>query len=51
MPDRHADLESTELSDAGDDSGQAAVEFAIALPLIAVVMLAIAQLGVSTPTR
>lgn len=29
------------------DSGQAAVEFAVALPLIAVAMLAIAQVGVS----
>ncbi|MFT4659163.1 MAG: Flp pilus assembly protein TadG [Candidatus Aldehydirespiratoraceae bacterium] len=39
IPDRHADLSS--------DRGQAAVEFAVALPLIVVAMLAIAQVGVS----
>ena len=37
--DRHADLDG--------DAGQAAVEFAVALPLIVVAMLAIAQVGVS----
>lgn len=30
-----------------DDRGQAAVEFAVALPLIVIAMLAIAQIGVS----
>ncbi|MFK8023370.1 MAG: TadE/TadG family type IV pilus assembly protein [Ilumatobacter sp.] len=47
MRDRHADHAHPELAGPRDDRGQAAVEFAIALPLIAVVMLAIAQLGVS----
>ncbi len=41
MPDRHAAPVRH-----GDD-GQAAVEFAVALPLIIIVMLAIAQVGVS----
>ena len=33
--------------DAATDRGQAAVEFAVALPLVVVTMLAIAQVGVS----
>ena len=41
MLDRHADLRHHR------ERGQAAVEFAVALPLIVVVMLAIAQVGVS----
>ena len=31
----------------GDDRGQAAVEFAVALPIIVIAMLAIAQVGVA----
>ena len=31
----------------GDDRGQAAVEFAIALPIVVIAMLAIAQVGVA----
>lgn len=41
--DRHTDRRSR----FHDERGQAAVEFAVALPLIVVVMLAIAQVGVS----
>lgn len=45
LQDRHADRNGT--SKRNDDRGQAAVEFAVALPMIVVVMLAIAQVGVS----
>ncbi len=45
--DRHADPAATRQRRSSDDTGQAAVEFAVALPLIVVAMLAIAQVGVS----
>ncbi|MEP1123323.1 MAG: TadE/TadG family type IV pilus assembly protein [Ilumatobacter sp.] len=44
--DRRADRPA-ERHRSSDDAGQAAVEFAVALPLIVVAMLAIAQVGVS----
>ena len=47
IQDRHTDPPATRCRRSGDDTGQAAVEFAVALPLIVVAMLAIAQVGVS----
>lgn len=45
--DRHADRAVRRRYATSNDDGQAAVEFAVALPLIVVAMLAIAQVGVS----